>query len=1045
MNQIPKFSSFKTHLLQKQKDLHKKEETQELLDNSKKKAYIEDEDYRKKSVKISYDGKKIEEKNKLFIVDLSGDINNIKYGKNDQYSIPHYQRSGHGRVLGCKENLRLRVYPENPNEIILFPLSNYNYERLLDPGLNQDIQYVKEVKESNHFNQVDYQENYIPFEIENSDAPSITNDSENHSNDVNILHIWKKGDPQLELKELSKKIEESPLDYKSWLELADIQDKILWTNNNKKSKAEQLAINEVKLKILQKALSHCPDNDDLLLKYMSIIILIWEPKKINLEWNKILKKSLSLPLWKKYMDFYQTNSISFTYSECLENFQNNLQILKEASKHEKCQKRIEKIEEIIEYIIIRIWFYMKEAGYIENSIASIQALIEFNFFMPNNFLCNINNSNCLQDFEQFWDSEVPRFGEDGAKGWKNYHNKYQHTMSFKNDPGDILLNNYENMSQNIEDEYTKWYKQETAKNSYVNPKRSTNTNAEDDPYCVILFSDIEQLLYFFTSDRIRLSLIYFSLHFFGFSLHRINKTSNESPLLDSFIQDFFSINSFNWFWSDEYLSLKSSQQFNKNAIDSDYLLEHLQSPVHIKLKNWPITIDTLFSIDNTWYQNIDYQGFNKDFIKRFFQQLENIIDDDLFSMLYLLFWNYYSSSDVRKLAKIILKKKPLNIKLWCAYSQLEYLNGNILEARKIFVNTLRNIKPDHTEEFYDYIIAYKLWAKMEMKNNEINNSIKILVSMVESELNIKTLIFNDEIISSNSILKAQKVYEFKLYLKKAYFQSFQHLSRLSLSSGNYKMLRLFTECYALLIYLIKSLDAALEVYCQAKSDFNNSVNSNSIEYEQLLTSELQLLYYCSQTTKVFKISTIQDRARTALSKFPNNCMFLSIFIWSEAKSFLKTKIYHYFEKNIFKAEKSSYIVFLSAIWAELYINSYSINTHAIRSLFERAVENQETKSDLIVWKLYIQFEIQYGTLEKGKSIFYRAIRDCPWSKNLILLSFNELRSQFNSEELNKLYNTMIEREFRISIDLEIAKNIQETSYSRLAQLPHDISSDEAME
>ncbi|KTW31513.1 hypothetical protein T552_00155 [Pneumocystis carinii B80] len=1037
MNEIPKFSSFKGRQ-EKQGELYKKEGTEELIDKLKRRglSFEEVEVEKKGNDKIDYKEKK-REKKKWFIIDLLGDINNIKYGKNDKYSIPYYERSGKGRVIGCKENIRMRVDPENPNEIILYPLLNYNnYKKKVNFEFNEDLECVEESKGLKDINEVNYQENYIAFEIDDTNTSCITNDtsiiSEKIENDDNVLHIWKKGDPQLELKELSKKVEESPLDYKSWLKLADIQDKILWTNNNKKSKAEQLAINEVKLKILEKALSHCPDNDDLVLKYMSIIILIWEPQKINLEWSKILKRSLSLPLWKKYMDFYQTNSISFSYSECLENFKNNLEILKEASKNEKCQKKIENIEEIIQYVLIRIWFYMKEAGYIENSIASVQALIEFNFFMPDSFLCNVNNASCLQDFEEFWDSEVPRFGEDEAKGWKKYDNKYQHIISFDKNSNDISLSNNENISQDIEDEYTKWYKQETAKNVYVNPKRSTNTDTDNDPYSIIFFSDIEQLLYFFTSNRIRLNLIYFSLHFFGFSLHRIDKTSNESPLLDSFIQDFSSIDSFNWFWSSEYLSLKLSQQFNKNTIDSDYLLKHFQSPVHIKLKNWPITIDTLFSIDNTWYQNINYQGFNKDFIKNCFEQLKDIIDDDLFSMLHLLFWNYYSSSDVRKLAKFILKKKPLNMKLWCAYAQLEYLNGNILEARKIFVNTLKNIKPDHTEKSYDYIVAYKLWAEIEMKNNEIDNSIKILVSMVESELNIKTLIFNNEKIHSDSILlKAQK--------------SFQHLNRLSLSFGNYKMLRLFTECHALLNYLIKSLDIALEVYSQTKNDFNNSINSNSIEYEQLLTSELQLLYYCSQTTKVFKISTIQDRARSALSKFPNNCIFLSIFIWSEAKSLLKTKIYHYFEKNIFKAVQSSYIVFLSAIWSELYINPYNINTHAIRSLFERAVENQETKSDLIIWKLYIQFEIQHGTLEKGKAIFYRAIRDCPWSKNLILIAFNELRSQFNSEELTKLYNTMIEREFRISIDLEIAKNIQETSYSRLAQLPQDISSDEAME
>ncbi|CCJ30843.1 unnamed protein product [Pneumocystis jirovecii] len=366
-------------------------------------------------------------------------------------------------------------------------------------------------------------------------------------------------------------------------------------------------------------------------------------------------------------------------------------------------------------------------------------------------------------------------------------------------------------------------------------------------------------------------------------------------------------------------------------------------------------------------------------------------------------------SNVRKLAKSILKKKPSNIKLWCAYAQLEYLNGNIQETRKIFLNVLENIKPDHTEKFHDYVVAYKLWAEIEMKNNEINNSIKILISMVENEVNIKTILSNNGKTYSNSILlKAQK--------------SFQHLNRLALSFKNYKM-------------LLKSLDSALKVYCQAKNDFNDYTNSDSIEYEQLLISELKLLYYSSQTVKTFKISIIQNRVENALSKFPNN-----------SKSLLKTKIYHYFEKNIFKAEEPSFIVFLSAIWAELYINPYKINMYPIRNLFERAVENQATRSDLIIWRLYIQFEIQYGTLDKGKAIFYRAIRDCPWSKtiDLMFFAFKDLRSQFNSEELTKLYNTMIEREFRIFVDLEITENNQEMTHSPLIKLPQDISSDETI-
>ncbi|KAG4306423.1 hypothetical protein PORY_000411 [Pneumocystis oryctolagi] len=1033
---IPKFSSFKAHLREAQYALRQKYEKQALFNELKsKESYIEDKNDKKKDV---YEGKhkfKTIEKNKPFIIDLTGDVNNVIYGKNDRYSIPHYRRFGNGCVIGCEEHIKLWAYPENPNEVVLSSFLNYNkYQKYVNLEVDMGTRPIEDDEFS--FNKKD---DYIPLEIETSDTTSVTENlktdssvlnpeySEAENGARNALNIWKKGDVQLEIKELSKKIETSASDYKLWLELVDKQDKILWKNQRKNSKEEQISIGNVKLKILEDALSHCPDNEDLLLKYVSIITLIWEPKKVDSKWDEILKKTSSLSIWKKYLDSFQTNSISFTHSQCLEKFQNSFQTLKEASKNEKCSQKKENIEEIMLYILVRIWFYMKEAGYIENSIASIQALIEFNFFRPDAFSCNTNND-YLDEFEQFWESEAPRFGEDGSKGWKNYYNVSNNIISFKNDSNDVVSNT-QNMYENNEDKYVVWCKQELAGSLSVNPKRSTDTNNENDPYSVVLFSDIKQLLYFFTSNKIRLNIVYLSLHFLGFSLYRMNKTSNDPLFLDSFIQNFSSINLFDWFYMDSYICSKSSELSNENTTNFGNTLKRSKNPLQFGLKNWPITIDTLFSIDKIWYQNLDFDTFHKDFIKRYFEQLENVINDDMFSMLHLLFQNYYSSSDVRKLAKSILKKKPSNIKLWCAYAQLEYLNGNLLETRKIFLNILENIKLDHTEKSYDCIVAYKLWAEIEMKSNEIGNSIKILVSMVENELDIKNTLSNNEKTYPDAVLlKAQK--------------SFQHLNRLALSFKNYKVFRLYTECYALLSYLVKSLNNALEIYYQAKNSFNECTDSGLIEYEQLLVSELKLLYYCSQTTKVFKISSIQDRVKDALSKFPNNCIFLSIFLWAEEKSLLKTKIYHYFEKNIFKAEEPSFIIFLFAIWTEIYINSYRVNIHPIRCLFERAVENQTTKSDLIIWRLYIEFEIRYGTLDKGKAVFYRAIRDCPWSKNLILLAFNELRSQFNSEELIKLYNTMIERELRIFVDLEIEKDVQEINHLPLITLPKDISSDE---
>jgi hypothetical protein len=61
---------------------------------------------------------------------------------------------------------------------------------------------------------------------------------------------------------------------------------------------------------------------------------------------------------------------------------------------------------------------LSQAGYIEKAIAAYQALIEFNFYCPPAFASQTLEQQ-LGLFEDFWESECPRFGEAGAKGWSN--------------------------------------------------------------------------------------------------------------------------------------------------------------------------------------------------------------------------------------------------------------------------------------------------------------------------------------------------------------------------------------------------------------------------------------------------------------------------------------------------------------------------------------------------------------------------------------------------------------------------------------------------
>lgn len=41
-----------------------------------------------------------------------------------------------------------------------------------------------------------------------------------------------------------------------------------------------------------------------------------------------------------------------------------------------------------------------------------------------------------------------------------------------------------------------------------------------------------------------------------------------------------------------------------------------------------------------------------------------------------------------------------------------------------------------------------------------------------------------------------------------------------------------------------------------------------------------------------------------------------------------------------------------------------------------------SRHSIFIWYLYIQLEVRHGNAMKGKALFFRAIRECPWSKGM---------------------------------------------------------------
>lgn len=234
--------------------------------------------------------------------------------------------------------------------------------------------------------------------------------------------------------------------------------------------------------------------------------------------------------------------------------------------------------------------------------------------------------------------------------------------------------------------------------------------------------------------------------------------------------------------------------------------------------------------------------------------------------------------------------------------------------------------------------------------------------------------------------------------------------------------------------------------------------------ELLHQSRARLLYYHVRTSSLYKPSYIRTLLTESISLFPHNTMFLSLFAWNESRFRIEERVRDTIRDVTTHSRKSgssnsndlltiSQIPITShlfSIYTELGRPVHSGSTiHSTRAAFEKAITGQDNsstlqpstaRSNLTLWKLYTLFELSHQDVSRAKAVFYRGMRACPWSKELVMLAFSHLRADVIRErypdtsspssasspqnegmgfdELRRVYNVLVEKELRIHVDIE---------------------------
>jgi NRDE-2, necessary for RNA interference len=1013
-----------------------------------------------------------------FVEDRRSDENNIRYGTSNRHTVPKYREAGRHGLLGLSRLFKTTPEEEPGRRLITTERLDYNQRhatRSLRTGSVKESELSWVAAEASNNAETDARSSYLPLTPHRSRKRrklSNTNSATNHplealqedrsqcghdrfadeqDSDSLSTSSGSELDPTSNSSDmsstrahhvrLSRLVNEDPSDVNAWLALIQHQDIMLADDpdgpRQALTNAQQQGLADVKLSMYEKALTKTkghPSQDRLVLGMMTEGAKIWETNKLAKEWRSMLKQyPNSLGLWVQYLIFQQTNFVTFKYESCREIFKNCLDVI--AKKQATAD-----VDRIRTYVFLRTTIFMREAGFSEHAHALWQGILEYTFFEPSNDQVDDE----LFSFEDFWDSEVSRVGEERARGWRMSQRVNIEPSVDPSLPPMADGNLFET-----------WNDQEGKRmRSSVLAARTLDEVDEDDPFRVILFSDIQPFLFCLSGLQSRQELLEAFLCFCGLPPLHLGRSTNR-PLLE-----------------DPLLSYTS---LDPNTTLDHWLITSENHPFSFPLPSFVTDTATTFARDGQWFNpwnnlpSVLSNQIRSKWIQRSLRLLQSALpDDDLFAKYVLAFESRLDVKEGRKYAKTLLKHQP-SIRLYNDFALLEHISGNMKAAERIWSTALCMRSSFSKTNQRDTIVIWRSWLWALVDDKDFSRALRLCLAVP------------DETLEIDHLTQAGMTYLERHPTSK--LRTHQYLVSLldqSLSMNNQDLSIHFLDVLALFTYLTSShnLTSSLKHYSSASS--HPTISQSPSTLSLLHQSRARLLHLHATTSSTgFRPSDITTPLAESIRLFPTNTIFLSLYHYHTRRSLLVDRIRDVIPNltistpstpshqdpntttsdNTTTTREASIIPPLFTIYTELHRPTFAGTTsHSIRAAFEKALTSDggggspsPSRHSPRVWTLYLLWEIhvassksdatqhqgppspqperrpmhprssncQKSTMDRAIALLHRAIRACPWCKELYLLAFRipELRSALREGELRALYEMLLDKGLRVHVEL----------------------------
>lgn len=631
-----------------------------------------------------------------FVIDTKGDRLISKYGL-DRAKVPAYYRHGGGRVLGTIG--RLVIHRDGPRDqfSLRFPgeglgffdkdgLRSKTFRPTRDPirlrarasGVDEDETFLAvsssgKRKRDQEGSDSDDDEGPSYRSIEGKSKPKTAFESDDESSEGEDEVVNLEQDNPLKWKsiQLNRQVKENPGDIDAWLELVDHQDDLQRageTIDERTTTNTAHSFSEIKVDMLESAISNAvvaEDRATVLVRLMREGTKVWPSKVAVKKWSEVEKEEENnFELWRTHLDFAMSNISMFQYDDVKQMLLNRLHSLLSRSTTENGEHWQEAI-----YVFLRTTRFMHDSGYKELAVSAWQALLELNFFRAN----VESHETAMDSFRDFWESEVSRLGDDSAKGWKHYVSSGGQTAAPEPRTGDPM------QDISTRDAYKAWgYSERSHANTAKMPARTMDDGTEDDPFRVVMFSDIEPCLFFvpdvLLKGRTRALLLDAFLVFCG-----LPPASRSTHVAELAFNDQFTFR----------------PEVNANGmptvLPSDTEEVQRRPPAFSCFLNAAMSPDLLFGGPD-WFQFFgSVMGIlpvEATFVGNVLRQLVHDANMEGLAIYYLGFGFAQDPSLVKKPAKALLKKYPDNAQLYNAYALAEFANRNADVGKKVILSAL---------------------------------------------------------------------------------------------------------------------------------------------------------------------------------------------------------------------------------------------------------------------------------------------------------------------------------------------------------------------